>query len=136
MLNKAAVARFAIDTEFQDNLRRWNENRCYSISYSTRIREVENYGLSDQHEAASNTGRGLIWRLYSISPFEQRDGGVYIELETVALSRDVPGALRWVVDPIVRRTARSSMQVSLQKTGGAVLTRSRVAKNSETATFQ
>ncbi|MBV9293939.1 MAG: hypothetical protein JO145_00080 [Acidobacteriaceae bacterium] len=131
MLNKAVVTKFAINTEFQDTFRRLDENRYYSVSYSTRVREVENYGMPDEHEVPANTGRGLIWRLYSISRFEQRDGGVYIELETVALSRDVPGALRWVVDPIVRRTARSSMQVSLQKTGGAVLTRSRVVENSE-----
>jgi hypothetical protein len=71
----------------------------------------------------------LIWRLYSISRFEQRDGGVYVELEAIALSRDVPGALRWVVDPIVRRTSRSSMVVSLQKTEGAVLETARAAKS-------
>jgi hypothetical protein len=131
LLNKAVVSKFAVDTEFRDTFKRIGENRCYSVSYSTRVREVEHYGLFDEHEVPSNTGRGLIWQLYSISRFEQRDGGVYIELEAVALSRDVPGALRWVVDPIVRRTSRSSMQVSLQKTQGAVLETSRVAKDDE-----
>ena len=120
LLNKAVVAKFALDTEFHGTFRRIDENKCYGISYTTRVREVENYGLADEHEAPANTGRGLIWRLYSISRFEQRDGGVYVELETVALSRDVPGALRWLIDPIVRRTSSSSMQVSVQKTGGAV----------------
>jgi hypothetical protein len=128
-LNKAVVAKFALDTEFQGTFRRIDENKCYGISYTTRVREVENYGLADEHEAPANTGRGLIWRLYSISRFEQRDGGVYVELETVALSRDVPGALRWLIDPIVRRTARSSMQVSLQKTGGAVFETKLVARS-------
>ncbi|MBV8551477.1 MAG: hypothetical protein JOY54_09265 [Acidobacteriaceae bacterium] len=131
MLNKGAVAKFALDTEFQDTFRRIDENKWYSICYTTRVREVENYGLPDEYEASANTGRGLIWRLYSISRFEQRDGGVYVELEAVALSRDVPGALRWVVDPIIRRTSRSSMQVSLQKTEGAVLETSRAAKDNE-----
>ena len=59
--------------------------------------------------------------LYSISRFEQRDGGMYVELEAVTLSRDVPGALRWLVDPMIRRTSRSSMQISVPKAGGAVL---------------
>jgi hypothetical protein len=131
MLNKAVVAKFALDTEFQDTFRRIDENKWYSISSTTRVREVESYDLPDEHEAPANTGRGLIWRLYSISRFEQRDGGVYVELEAIALSRDVPGALRWLVDPIVRRTSRSSMQVSLQKTEGAVLETSRAAKNNE-----
>jgi hypothetical protein len=131
MLNKAVVAKFALDTEFQDTYTRIDGNKCYSTSYSTRVREVENFALADEHEAPANTGRGLIWRLYSISRFEQRDGGVYVELEAVALSRDVPGALRWLVDPIVRRTSRSSMVVSLQKTEGAVLETSRAAKDKE-----
>jgi hypothetical protein len=131
LLNKAVVAKFALDTEFQDTYTRINENKIYSISSSTSVREVENFGLLDEHEAPANTGRGLLWRLYSISRFEQRDGGVYVELEGVALSRDVPGALRWLVDPVVRRTSRSSMVVSLQKTEEAVLATTHAAKNSQ-----
>jgi hypothetical protein len=131
MLNKAVVAKFALDTEFQNTFRRLDQNKWYNVSYTTRVREVENYGLADEHEAPANTGRGLIWRLYGISRFEQRDGGVYVELEAVALSRDVPGALRWVVDPIVRRTSKSAMRVSLQETEGAVLETTRIAKNNE-----
>ncbi|MBV9302683.1 MAG: hypothetical protein JOY62_04845 [Acidobacteriaceae bacterium] len=125
MLNKAVVAKFALDTEFQDTFTRMDENKWYSISYTTG----ENYSLADEHEAPADTGRGFIWRLYSISRFEQRDGGVYVELEAVALSRDVPGALRWLIDPIVCRTSRSSMQVSLQKRERAVLEISRAARD-------
>jgi len=131
MLNKAAVTKFALDTDFHGTYRRLDDNQWYSVSYTTSVREVENYGLADEHEAPANTGRGLIWRLYSISRFEQRDGGVYVELEAVALSRDVPGALRWLVDPIVRRTSRSSMQVSLQKMEGAVLETRRAANGNQ-----
>ncbi|MBV8809435.1 MAG: hypothetical protein JO033_12245 [Acidobacteriaceae bacterium] len=131
MLNKAVVAKFALDTDFQDTYTRIDENRWYSISYTTRVREIENLDLADEHEAPANTGRGLIWRLYSISRFEQRDGGVYVELEAVVLSRDVPGALRWLVDPIVRRTSKSSMVISLQKTEGAVLATTLAAKSNQ-----
>jgi hypothetical protein len=129
MLNKAVVAKFALDTEFRNSFTRLDDNRWYNVSYTTRVREVENYGTPDEHEARSNTGRGLLWRLYSISRFEQRDGGVYVELEAVALSRDVPGGLRWLVDPIVRRTSRGSIHVSLEKTGEAVLEISRAANH-------
>lgn len=131
MLNKAAVVKFALDTDFQDSYKQVDENKWYSVACTTRVREVENYGLADEYEAPADTGRGLIWRLYSVSRFEQRDGGIYIELEAIALSRDVPGALRWLVDPIVRRTSSSSINLSLQKTRGAVLERSRFAGNNE-----
>lgn len=102
MLNKAVVAKFALDTEFQNTFTRIDEKRWYSISYTTRVREVENYGLPEEQEAPADTGRGLIWRLYSISRFEQRDGGVYVELEAVALSRDVRSA------PLGGRSDRTS----------------------------
>ena len=32
-----------------------------------------------------------------------RYGGVYLELEVIGSSRDIPDSLRWLVDPIVRR---------------------------------
>lgn len=131
MLNKAVVGKFALDTEFQGSFRRLDDTKWYSVSSTTRVRDVENYGTPDEHESPSNIGRGLIWRLFSISRFEQRDGGVYVELEAVALSRDIPGGLRWLVDPIVRRTSRDSMSVSLQKTAEAVLETSRAAKDKE-----
>ena len=131
LLNKAIVAKFALDTEFRSIFRPIDENRWCGISYTTRVREVENYGLADEHEAPANTGLGLIWRLYSISRFEQRDGGVYVELEAVALSRDVPGAIRWLVNPIIRRTSRSSIYVSLQETEEAVLEPTLAAKRNK-----
>lgn len=121
MLNKALVAKFALDAEFQSSYAPLDKNRWYSVGYSTRIREIEEYGEAGQHELPPNTGHGFIWRLYNISRLEQRDGGVYVELEAVALSRDVPIALRWLVNPVVRRASKGSMLVSLQKTQAAVV---------------
>ena len=48
------------------------------------------------------------------------NGGVYMEVEALALSRDVPVSLRFIVDPIVRRVSRNSLIESLQQTGRAV----------------
>ncbi len=48
--------------------------------------------------------------------FEERDGGVYVEVEAIALSRDIPAAVRWMVDPIVKRVSRSSVATSLKQT--------------------
>lgn len=134
LLNKAVVSKFALDMEFRNSFRRLDENKWYSVSYTTAVREIENYGTPNEHETPMNTGRGLIWRLYSISRFEQRDGGVYVELEAIALSRDVPAGLRWAVDPIVRRTSRGSIHVSLEKMGQAVVEMRRAAKNRNDAT--
>ena len=65
-------------------------------------------------------GKGLLWRVLSLSRFEERDGGVYIEFEAIALSRDIPASLHWMIEPIVRRVSRNSLITSLKQTGGAV----------------
>jgi hypothetical protein len=97
------------------------------VAHSTRICEVKDYGQPDQYELQPDTGRGFIWRLDNIARFEQRDGGVYVEMEAIALSREVPAALRWVVNPVVRRASKGSMLVSLQKTQQAVAGSNEVA---------
>ncbi|MFL6448189.1 MAG: hypothetical protein ACJ746_10945 [Bryobacteraceae bacterium] len=127
MLNKAVVANFALDAHLQTSYAQVDKNRWYSVGFSTRIREIEEYGHADQYELPAGTGHGFIWRLYNVSRFEQRDGGVYVELEAAALSRDVPPTLRWLVSPVVRRVSKASMLVSLQKTQAAVLATSELA---------
>jgi len=46
--------------------------------------------------------------------------GVYVELEAIALSRDIPAAFRVFVTPIVRRVLRDSVATSLHQTKAAV----------------
>ena len=133
MLNRALFAKFALDSEFEESYVRLDERRWYSTSSSTSIREVEKYGQPDQHELAPNEGSGYIWRLYSLSRFEERDGGVYVELEAIALSRDIPAAMRWAVNPVVRRVSKGSLLLSLQKTEEAVRASAEAANRMENA---
>jgi len=64
-------------------------------------------------------GTGLVWRLYSVSRFEERQDGLYIETEAMALSRDIPSAVRLVVDPVVRRVSREALETALRQTANA-----------------
>ena len=120
VVNKEAVAETALDMEYKTCYHRIDERRWYSITETTRVQELRHYGRANGQELSPDHATGFIWRLYSVARFEERDGGIYIELEAVALSRDVPVALRWVVNPIVRRVSRNSMLVSLQQMKEAV----------------
>jgi hypothetical protein len=51
-----------------------------------------------------------------------------MELEALALSRDIPVAFRWVADPIVRRVSKNALVLSLHQTQEAVRTMSSAAK--------
>ena len=120
LMNKALFSKTALDGDYESTYFQVDDHRCYSVAHTARVREIQGYGGPGQHELAENEGTGLIWRLSSITRFEERDGGVYIELEAMALSRDIPVSLRWLVDPIVRRVSRESLTTSLRQTGNAV----------------
>jgi hypothetical protein len=120
VVNKETVAETALDMEYETCYFQTDERRWYSVTHTTRVQEVRHYGQPNEQVLAPNQGSGYVWRLYSIARFEERDGGVYVEVEAIALSRDVPVALRWVVNPIVRRVSRNSMLISLRQTAQAV----------------
>lgn len=127
MMNKSVVAKTALDADYKTTYVAVDEHHWYSVSESTRVQEIAEYGTPAQHVLPENHGTGLIWRLHTVTRFEEKDGGVYIELEAVALSRDIPNALRWMVEPIVRRVSRSSLTTSLRETESAVFAGSRTA---------
>jgi hypothetical protein len=120
LMNKSAIAKTALAADYQTVHTRIDDHRWLSVTDATRIQEIAEYDTPSQHILPENHGTGLIWRVHSITHFEERDGGVYIEVEAIALSRDIPTVLRWVVDPIVRRVSRASLATSLEQTEAAV----------------
>lgn len=120
LMNQAIFAKIALESDYRVSYVRVDGQRSYSVSEATRIQEIAGYGMAGQHALPEDEGMGLIWRLYSVTRFEERDGGLYIEVEAVALSRDIPAALRWAAEPIVRRVSRESLATALRQTEDAM----------------
>ena len=120
LVNKLAVSKTALKGDYRSSYFCLDDHRWYSLSETMRIQEITSYGTAGQHMLPEGKGTGLIWRMNSITRFEERDGGVYVELEALVLSRDIPAPLRLVVDPIVRRVSREAMETSLLQTQKAV----------------
>jgi hypothetical protein len=127
MMNKAFLLKTMFDADFKPSDMRVDEGRFYSFTKSTRMQEIENFGEPGERRLPEGKGAGYIWKLFSTVRLEKRSGGVYMEVEAIALSRDVPGAFRMVVDPIVRRVSRNSMLISIRQTEEAVLRNSAAA---------
>jgi hypothetical protein len=117
---RSMVAKTALDTECEASYVRVDDRRWYSVTNATRIIELAKFGTPEQHALPEDEGIGLIWRLSTITRLEERDGGVYMELEVIALSRDIPTGLRPFFMPIVRRVSRDSLATSLRQTRAAV----------------
>jgi hypothetical protein len=120
LMNQALFLKFAIENECESYYVQAGPARWYSIATTVRVQEIEDYGQAGERKLPTGEGSGYVWRLHSITRFEEADGGVYVEIEALALSRDIPAAARWVVDPIVRRVSKGAMATSLRQTLGAV----------------
>ena len=131
LLNKSIFQRTALDNDYETTYFKLRPTRIYSISRTTRVQEIDDLGRPSQHEMPVDTGNGYVWRLYSVSRMEERDGGVYLEMEAIVLSRDIPGAFRWFVDPIVRRVSKDAMITTLKQTSDAVHSSVEAAKRAK-----
>ena len=120
LVNHEFFATMAVDADYVVTNVHLDRGRFYSVARTTRVQQIENYGQAREHMIAEGQGGGYIWKLFNIARLEHRDGGVYIEMETVALSRGIPAAFRVVVDPIVRRVSRSAMLTAIKQTEDAV----------------
>ena len=101
--------------------------RSESISRSTRIAEVVNPGDSDEHERTDGNDHGYLWRLNSYWRIEEKDGGVYVQNESLTLTRTVPVLLAWLINPLVKSLPREVLGDMLTDTRDAVLKQSKVS---------
>jgi hypothetical protein len=115
-LLKRKVVTVVLDTDYQIQYRPLNGRDWQSRSYSTRIVEIANAGGPRERELTPEQSHGYMWRLNSYWLLRERDGGVYVECEAVSLSRGVPAALAWLIDPIIRSLPKDALAATLRAT--------------------
>jgi hypothetical protein len=118
--NQAEVAKSALDATYSATYVQLDPQRGYAVAHTTQVQEIDHYGESSQRTLPVGTGNGYLWQLYATTRFVEADNGIYVEAEGIALSRDIPVAVRFIVDPIVRRISREALHTSLMQTGQAV----------------
>jgi len=111
----------AIEGQYQARDFAIDARRGYNIANTTQVREIEGYGRSGEYLLPPGQGSGFIWGMHSIARYEERDGGVYLELEAIALTRTIPASLRWIVSPVVNHLSINSLVTSLHQTRDAVV---------------
>jgi hypothetical protein len=118
-LKKVFFWTIVLGGEFESHCSPLDRGRWYCISSSTAIQEIQDYRQADARKLQPDEGHGYIWRLYSIAKFEERDGGVYLELEMMALTRDFP-TVPWLSKKVVEYLSRDAISTILQQTREAV----------------
>jgi hypothetical protein len=122
-LRKHKVITVTLDTEHDVHFYSRDAAHEYSRSASTRITEVDHAGQPDELEKPVGQDSGFLWRIDSWWRWEERDGGLYIECESVSLTRDIPTGLGWLVGPFVTSIPKESLQNTMGSTRSALLVR-------------
>ncbi len=115
-LYRKAIVTAVYNTEFDIQYFSMGETREHSRSYSTRIAEVEHPGKPEEREKPVGNDRGYLWRLYTYTRYEERDGGIYMQVEFIALSRSVPAIFAWLVNPYIKSIPREYLSHFLKVT--------------------
>jgi hypothetical protein len=110
------VITVVMDTAYDVSFGRLDERHGYSISRSTRISEIDSAGTGAERELSASESHGFLWRLNTYWSYEERDGGLSMQIETVSLTRSIPRGLGWVVQPFVESVPRESLEFTLRST--------------------
>ncbi len=114
------VITVVMDTTYDVTFQRLDAQRGYSISRSTRISEIASPGTLSEHALSAREEHGFLWRLNTYWSYEERDGGLYMQVESVSLTRSVPHGLGWAVGPFVESVPRESLEFTLRSTCNAL----------------
>lgn len=131
-LRKHKVITVTLNTLHEVEYFRVDDRHWHSRSVSTRIAEVADAGKPGEHELPVGNDGGFLWRVNSWWRYEQVEGGVIIESESVSLTRDIPTGLGWLVGPFVTSIPKESLRMMLENTRSAL--GARVADESRSTT--
>jgi hypothetical protein len=114
------VITVVMDTSYDITFGRLDALHGYSISRSTRIAEIDSPGTSRERALNSGEEHGFLWRLNTYWSYEERDGGLYMQIESVSLTRSIPTGLGWAIGPFVESVPRESLEFTLRSTCNAL----------------
>jgi len=105
-----------MDTAYDVSFERLDERHGYSVSRSTRISEIASAGTGAERELSADESHGFLWRMNTYWSYEEKDGGLYMQIESVSLTRSIPRGLGWAVQPFVESVPRESVEFTLRST--------------------
>lgn len=112
-----------LDTRHEVHYVVLDSTHAWSRSRTTEIREVAGWKQPGEHDLPAGHDDGFLWRMNTYWRFEQKDGGVYVECQSISLTRDIPTGLGWLIGPFVESIPRESLEFTLGSTRKSLLAR-------------
>ncbi len=104
------VLTVVLDTTYAITYARSDPQHGTIASRSTRVEEIGAKG----RPFSTSQDRGFLWRMNTYWNYEERDGGVTMQIESVSLTRSIPTGLGWVLGPFVESVPRESIDFTLR----------------------
>jgi len=119
--HKKHILSVTVDTWHEAWYRTISPTREASRSQITREQEVQNPGQEDEKLKPAGDDRGFLWRMNTYWKFEEKDGGTYVQCESITLTRNIPLLLKPIIEPFVTSVPRESLVGVLTHTRNAAL---------------
>jgi hypothetical protein len=109
-----------MDTSYDITYGRLDSQHGYSSSRSMRVAEIDSPGTSSERALNADEEHGFLWRLNTYWSYEEKDGGLYLQIEAVSLTRSIPHGLGWAIRPYAESIPRDSLEFTLRSTCNAL----------------
>lgn len=113
-LRQHHVLTVVLDSTYGIDFGRLDAGHGYSLSRSTHIAEIASAGTAAERALPPGEEHGFLWRLNTYWSWEERPEGLYIQIETISLTRSIPPGLGWAVRPFVESIPRESLEFTLR----------------------
>ena len=117
------VLTVVVNSEHEARFTRPAPDRAYSRIVSTRIAEVDNPDTPEEQEKPVGRDGGYLWRLNSYWRFLERDGGTYVQCESITLTRTAPFGLGVIIRPFITGIPKETLTFTLERTRAALARR-------------
>jgi hypothetical protein len=110
-----------VNSDHQAQYSRPDRQRAYSSMFSTRIAQVEHPDTPDERELPVGEDGGYLWRFNTNWRFMERDGGTYLQCESLTLTRNIPVMVRPLIKPFLTSVPRDGLTSMLAAARTALL---------------
>jgi hypothetical protein len=119
-LRQHHVLTVVLDSTYDITFGSLDPHHRYSLSRSTHIAEIASPGTASEHALPPADEHGFLWRLNTYWSYEERPEGLYLQIETISLTRSIPPGLGWAVRPFVESIPRESLEFTLRSAVNAL----------------
>lgn len=119
-IRQRRVITVVMDATYDIRYGRLDAQHGYSISQSTKIVEIDSPSTAQEHALSQSEEHGFLWRMNTYWSYEEREGGLYMQVESISLTRSIPVGLGWAVRPYVESVPRESLEFTLRAASSAL----------------